>query len=287
MLATLQFVELLFVSNNLVVIEKVLLFLLTFSVVIGVPSYIFFREKMVKKPQNLRVHSRRRVVLLTAVNLALNLLVATFFSTFLLLILNRANFLFDQRLIALVLGYLLAMGLTFYGNGIYITSVVLENFTLPELRSLKAFKTQFIVTHLFHGPISHILIYSGWILVLLILSILDLHLPLSTPESQWLILLIAGGILGAFFSIGQIYNGTAFYQFLTGTISAYVTAYLLLVKQVSLSVVPITSYFVGFLISFELVIATYLIYLLILKLNGGHVIWGSSGKLHKVDSDEK
>jgi hypothetical protein len=255
--------------------------------VLGVPGYIFFRERMVKKPLHQRSHSGRRVVKLTAINFVLNLMAALYFTSFFVLILQRTSYLHNPLLLVQIMIYLIIVWLTFYGNGIYLTSIVLEDFTLPDLRVVKSFKTQFIATHLFHGPISHILIYSGWMSVMLILAIVDSYLKLSIPTSYWPILLVSGGMLGVLFAFGQIYNGTAVYQFMTGTVSSVIIAVILIFNQISLSFVPVAAYFVGFAIAFELSLGSYLSYLLVLKIKKKHVVWDKSGGAGEIDADSK
>jgi len=264
-------------------IEENLLLLLTVAVIIGAPLYMYFREKMIKKPVSLRTHSRRRVIKLTMINIALNLTASLFFSIFLILILQRSNLLSDPALLILVIIYLVIMWLTFYGNGIYITSIVLEDFTLTELRVVNSFKTQFIATHLFHGPISHILIYSGWLFVLLILSIIEIHLKLPAPSTYWPIMLISGVVMGVFYAFAQIYNGTAVYQLFSGTVAMFIIAITLILNRINLAFVPVATYFAGLIASFELILIGYLSYLMILKAKGKKVVLDRSGGPGTVD----
>jgi hypothetical protein len=175
------------------------------------------------------------------------------------------------NIIVLVL-FFMVTGFSFYGNGIYITSVVLEAFTLPELKRLSSFKTQFVVTHLFHGPISHILIYSGYIIALFLLGILDM---LTGQGSLRVIpyLLICGAIVGIMYALGQIFNGTIPYQFFTCLFSLIAFIAFLGFKQFSLFGFSIASYFFSFAITF--LISSFVYYLL--KGRKKDNIWDLSG----------
>ncbi|MEK9200517.1 MAG: hypothetical protein AAB909_00925 [Patescibacteria group bacterium] len=93
---------------------------------------------------------------------------------------------------------------------------MLEAYTLPHLKTLKEFHTQFVATHLFHGPISHVLIYSGWPTSLFLLTILNRHS--FFPELQPLLVIVLGigaSIAGFGYAVAQIYNRTAPYQIIT------------------------------------------------------------------------
>jgi hypothetical protein len=268
-------------------IEEILLFALTVVVITGVPQYVLFRERMVKKSLTAKLHSRKRVCKLTAVNLVLNLLATVYSFLLLNALLHRSTFSYTSTFIPLLVFFLVMLCLTFYGNGMYITSIVLEDFTLPDLRIVKSFDTQFIATHLFHGPLSHILIYSGWILIFFALSTLETYIQLPQATSYWLLLLFCGEILGVFYAFSQIYNGTVIYQFMTGTIVTSICISLLLFQHSNLSFLPITTYFLGFLIAFEISSASYLCYLFTLKMKKKKVMWDRSGGQKEIHPSEK
>lgn len=264
-------------------IEEILLLSLTLALTIGIPVYIYFREKMTKMASGRRPHTLRRVVKLTLINFLLNLLVALFSSVFVILLLNRIGFVFNKFLIIQILLYLTFIFATFYGNGIYITSIVLEDFTLPQLRIVKGFKTQFIATHLFHGPVSHIAIYSSWMVVFLILSIVDIYLKIGIPAETWVLLLSAGGITGLLYAIAQIYNGSAIYQFITGILATLILTFALFQAQTSIYYVPVATYFSGFLIIFNLVLSAYFLRLSMLNIGEKYIILDRSGT-NKMDT---
>lgn len=251
--------------------EEFLLLLLPIAAIFGVPLYIFLREKMVRKKAS--NFSRKRVIKLTLVNFFLNTAVALYFLTLFSLIISRAFSLNFQN-VFLATAFLTMICLTFYGNGIYITSIALEAFTLPQLRFNKQFKTQFIATHLFHGPISHVFIYSGWILALLFLSILDLaNQPLTVTVSPYLMVL-AGGVVGVYYAGAQIYNGTVPYQFITGIFSLLIFSATLMMFGLSLLDYPVSSFFFGFIVAFIITLTGYFIFE---TTQGENVDWDRSG----------
>ena len=251
-------------------IYELLLFVLTLTLVVGVPLYIFFRNRMVKSSK-VQIHPRKRVLKITLINLSLNTIIYLIFLTMLITLLLKGHKI-DLSVVITSILFLLITGLSFYGNGIYITSIVLEAYTLPELKSLSSFKTQFIATHLFHGPISHILIYSGYILALLLLGILDV----LTGRGTLILapyLLACGIVVGVMYAWGQIFNGTIPYQFLTCLFSLFALMIFLSLKQASLFNFSVASYFFGFAITFLL---SGLVYFL-LKGRNKENFWDLSG----------
>jgi hypothetical protein len=258
--------------------EEILLLVPSVVLVTGILSYIFFREKMLKKPVSERNHSRKRVVKVTAINFFLNLVAALYFSLFLFLVLQRKGVTYNSPvMISLLAAYLITICITFYGNGIYITSILLEDFTPSDLRLVKSFETQFIATHLFHGPISHILIYSGWMIVFLILAVIDMLWNLSSVSSNFPVLIIAGGVTGFFFALSQIYNGTAIYQYFTSTVIVIVFTTFLLMNDGNFSTAPIASFYYGLIAVFEIIIGSYLTLLAVFKLENKNIHWDKSG----------
>ncbi len=276
-------------SNNVgMALEETLLLLFTIAFVIGGPLYIFLREKMTKKPLAQRKHTSRRIIKLTAINLVLNLSVALYFSFFLFLILQRPGIQYSLQLYCEMLLYLIIIWVTFYGNGIYITTIMLEDFTLPELRDTRSYKTQYIATRLFHGPISHILIFSGWILVFLILAVLDVSLQVPNGTTNWQVLLMAGSITGFFVAFSNIANGTAVYQFFTGSIVVTILTFIISSNEITIATAPIMTYYVGLMVVFELCVGSYLAYLTYLKKKKGrHIIWDHSGGPGILKPDHK
>lgn len=164
--------------------------LLPLGVVLGVPSYIYFRNSMTNQSKSEADFSRRRVVKLTTINLFLNSL-AMFYFLYVFYSISREIYVYNYFQTLTILVAIFAIFLTFYGNGMYITSIVLEAYTLPQIRHLPQFKTQFLATHLFHGPISHILIYSGWLIFFLCMAVLDLF-RIGSNYTIWPILLGGG-----------------------------------------------------------------------------------------------
>lgn len=259
------------IGLNNMLLEEIFLLLLPAAVVFCVPMYILFRERMVRR--RVETFSRKRVVKLTSVNFFLNIVASFYFLTIFFLIIGRYyNFGFSNLFLTAML--ISTICLTFYGNGIYITSIVLEAFTLPQLRFNKQYKTQFIATHLFHGPISHVFIYSGWIFVLLIVSLIDLtNLPIVS-SANWQLMLAAGGLLGIFYAIAQIYNGTVPYQFITGVFSLVVFTIMALLLDVNVTNYGISSYFIGFITSFLITLTCYFVFQ---TTKGENVDWDRSG----------
>lgn len=114
-------------------------------------------------------------------------------------------------------------------------------------------------------------------LVFFILAILDMYIPLHGQSDYWSILLVVGGLVGAFFAFSQIYNGTAIYQFVTGVISTIALVFLLVFEKTNLAFSPVASFYLGLIVLFDLVTFTYILYLFKLKTIRGEVLWDKSG----------
>lgn len=186
------------------------LIILSLLVLVGTPTYVFFRNKMVRHQiVGKGGFTYRRVVTLTLTNIAV---ISTVYLFFQLMFISVLHFQFPTSSLSIFISilFLLTTGITFYGSGIYITSIVLEAYTLPHLTKVTAFKTQFIATRLFHGPISHFLIYSGFIFAFFLLAILELFSPYVLKPHLWVSLL--GLPIGIIYALAQIYNKTYRYQ---------------------------------------------------------------------------
>lgn len=233
---------------------EILLIILPVIVSIGSVLYIFFREKMVKNSHKTHDYSRFRVIKLTIINVSLNILMATYFLFFFNEISIRSpttDYMWVWNLFVLILCMI------FYGSGIYITSILIEAYTKHKLETVDSFKTQYTATDLFHGPLSHILIYSGWIIELLIISLFEINtgLVLSTQINKSII--VAGGMLGLLYALLQIYNGTALYQFITGILSLTILLGTIIIKKVPIINYTISMYFLFFCVVFNTVLLSY------------------------------
>lgn len=232
--------------------NSIILLTLSFGVTVGVPLYILFRDKMGKELANNLNFSRRRVFKLTAINLTLNSLIGLVLLGMFLNLLILFNS-FSIYHIALALLFFVSAGTTFYGNGIYITSIILEAYTLPQLQRIKEFKTQFIATHLFHGPISHVLIYSGWPIAMFFLSLLELT-SLQDTNFPGGLLIIGGMATAIAYSVGQIYNHTYLYHLVTNSVLGIILSISFLIAK---DLGPIYIYSLAFTVTSGIVLWIY------------------------------
>lgn len=238
-------------------LHEIVLVFSSFVLVSGVPLYKIYRDKMVSSQKSGKgVFNARKILMLMLVNLAMVVGSLTLLLTVLYGVMSVGKI--DGQKIVLMYLFFVTQSMAFMGSGIYMTSIVLERYTLPSLRKHPAFDTQFIATHLFHGPISHVMIFSNIIIALLILSILDLSIYSHfNDRAPWLIL--AGGIAGSFYAYAQIYNKTYPYQFFTAIGALCVFAIVVLVRHTNALASPTATYFVGFEATFLLTNVNYFI----------------------------
>lgn len=231
---------------------EILLLLLPIILIIGVPAYIFLREKMVKRHEESRDFTKRRVFKLTVSNFSVNSLMFVYFS---LLFVSAAGSNVNYPVI-FQLGFLFTMAvcLTYYGNGIYITAIVIENYTVLELRKLDPFRKQFVATHLFHGPISHVLIYAGWLLALFVITLLDMAVSNRANEINAQMLIPAGIIAGLAYVVALIYNGTAPYLLIV----ALSMLFILILDPTRLGFSSVATFFLALILTVIVSIFTYM-----------------------------
>lgn len=144
---------------------------LTITAIIATPVYFHFRGRMSRSHPQFHF-SKKRVVKITTINIALLFIGFVQFLGLYLLAINRAGtFKIEYAVLSIFLIFII--GLIFYGSGMYITSIVLESYAIPELTKSDFFKTQLKAMKLFHHPMSHVLVFSGWMFAMLILAFLN------------------------------------------------------------------------------------------------------------------
>lgn len=212
------------------------------------PSFLYYRKRMSKdkKPEN---HSRRNIAKFTAFNLALNSLAYTGYMVVFLGIITKPGVTYSFPIILVATLFLLAAAITFYGCGIYMTAVIIETLTPQQLRKVPYFKRQFTATNMFHGPISHILIFSGFLVAGALLCVLDLMTGPSL-DSIPRIFLISGAILGLSMGYAQITNGSAPFHTVTGIVCVIALFVLDKIEGWKFTSSPVGVYMIGFIVTF-------------------------------------
>lgn len=202
-------------------------------------------------------YSKKRVIKLTVLNILMMFVMLSIFLALYVSIISKATT-FEAEYIILSVLLVIIIGLTFYGEGIYITSIVLEAYTIPELTKSEFFKTQLVALKLFHHPISHILVFSGFMFILLILAFLESSIGSSNPQNLKT-LLFAGALAGAVFAYAQIKSSTAIFN-----LPASLVCFVLLLLNFQISHQTLThsiigSYYLIFLAVFNLTTLSYVL----------------------------
>src|SRR3990172_2995251 len=130
---------------------------------IFVPIYAILRKGMLKHIDNDNppkyLYSKSRITKIVLLNFLL--LFLTIFLLYLLPISvkSRSSLNFYDRFDQIIFGlFIFTSLLTAYGTGMYIISIVKEQFTTKLLKTHPEYKTLFITNLFFHGPVSHVLI---------------------------------------------------------------------------------------------------------------------------------
>ena len=223
---------------------------------IAAPPFLRFRERMSRNASP-KTYTKKDVMRFTAFNIFINSLAYFGFMLIFLSILRKPNVVFSLPLYLVSAFFLLAAGITFYGSGVYMTSVIIDTLTPKEVRKNPKLRKQLLATHLFHGPISHIIIFSGFIISGVLLTILDLSTG-PTLDSLPKLILVSGAILGFFMGYAQITNGTAPYQTITGLFCVVALFILDKFENWKFTSSPLGAYLIGFFITFLLLNIYYI-----------------------------
>lgn len=217
---------------------------------LAAPPFLRFRERMSKnsKPEN---YSKKSVVKFTAFNIFINSLAYFGFMLIFLSIITKPGIVFDLELYLTAAFFLLASGITFYGCGIYLTAVIIDTLTPKHLRNSPPLRKQLLATSIFHGPISHVIIFSGFIVSAALLAALDLSTG-PNPVALSKLVLVSGAILGLSMGYAQITNGTAPYQTVTGIVCIVALFVLDNLENWKFTQSPMGIYMIGFFITFIL-----------------------------------
>lgn len=233
------------------------LFLCTSAVLISTPIYFFYRGRMSKsriKPSN---YSKKRVLKVTLINIFLMVINYILFLGLYLIVLTQAKE-FKLEYIFLSILLFIVNGIVFYGGGVYVTSIVLEAYTPPELTKHEFFKTQLIAIKMFHHPISHVLLVSGLMFAMLILTFLNISIGQPSLANVKLLFLM-GTLSGLVYAYSQIRNGTAIFNIPAGIICLGLLLSYLKFYSISFSETSLGSYYFSLLIMYNITMATYLL----------------------------
>jgi hypothetical protein len=194
-----------------------LLTIITIAAVIFTPIFIRVRSGMAK-----RVKLGKHAFRLYTRNKILQISFGLFFGVIISLILGLVLFfaikqrdnglLFDSSEMYLLFSFIIVCFLVAYGAGSYVAAIVIEQCMLkPDEDQPKRYKALHLYNEFFHGPFSHVLMYSGIDALFLILCILEKNHPLLSfdlIDSAYYYYLIYGVILGIAYYYWQLWNGT-------------------------------------------------------------------------------
>ncbi|OGM33195.1 hypothetical protein A3D00_00420 [Candidatus Woesebacteria bacterium RIFCSPHIGHO2_02_FULL_38_9] len=181
---------------------------------IVIPLYTILRKGMINKslddhiPQ--KFYSKQRMSKIALTNFFLLILTIILITLILLSIKSRRDLnYFSREDISIFLIYFLVVNLISYGAGMYIISIIKEQFTTKSLKNHPEYKILYLTNEYFHGPVSHVLIFSGGFTLFFLISILELfyatHEINLTKVSFYI---IYGLLFGGLFLFAQLFNKT-------------------------------------------------------------------------------
>lgn len=215
---------------------------LTLVYSVGFPFYNRYRSKM--KAKVTQKFSTIKIFKHVAINQVLNLFILLFLFSNLEWML-RGSLDHGTNVLFLIL-FITSISTASFGSGMYVTSIIIDSYTLPRLRKYVEFKVQFIAEHLFHGVLSHSLVYCSYISSFLFLSLYEISIPLRLSDSNNL-LLFAGMVFGFAFAVSQIQIDTHLYPFMAAVIACIIMAIVVKGFQINVLDFRFSSYYLGFL----------------------------------------
>lgn len=194
-----------------------LLTIITVAAVIFTPIFTHVRSGMTK-----RVNLGKKAFKLYTRNKILQISFGLFFSVIISLILGLVLFfsikqrdnglLFNSYEMNLLFSFIIVCFLVAYGAGSYAAAIVIEQCMLkPNEDQPTRYKALHLYNEFFHGPFSHVLMYSGIDTLCLILCILEKNHPLISfdlVDNIYYYYLLYGFILGFMYYYWQLWNGT-------------------------------------------------------------------------------
>lgn len=159
---------------NMNLLEKELLFLPVF-VIIALPFYVQYRRKIKLQNQKSAGSSGWGAAKIAFLHFFPTMIVVSYFLVvFATIMANSPNL--DPFALALSIFFLTLISLTLYGNGIYIATIIIEEST-PKLPKFSPSESLVVL----RGPLSHLLIHSGWLGCGLVIALLGMRSP---PPAQ-------------------------------------------------------------------------------------------------------
>ena len=246
------------------------------------PFYMILRNKMVlqakKRKHPLSYYSKKRIFKIAITILLLMLPTLILMSgIFITIKLRTGSADLSQNDLPFVLAFFIASLFVAYGSGIYIVSVIKEEFTKEDLTLDPKFVLEYITNEFFHGPVSHVMIFSGAVFLLLIISLFELSYPTNMAEQNYLILYALDGVvLGISLALSHFYNDTWKHQLIWTIIALLIHQSVLVTgTQVSFYEIPFNLFFAIF---------TFVLNITLL----GKLIWYHAGRaVYKYEQEEK
>lgn len=227
-------------------------YILTLAILIhtiGAPLYIKARERMLKtsvrvdKP--LSFYTKFRIVKLTFfIILLFSLAILGFYILFFSIQARSELLRFQTYNLILLFAFLYIIFLIVFGGGIYITAIIQEQYILLPLKKIGSYKTLSIVNKVFHGPISHVLIYSGAYALLMIICFLERYNPLNFTNSYLLaIYIIYGFAFGIMYFWSRVKDSTWRYQKPVMLFIFFIYLVFLLLSNIDLKYCPFNVFY--------------------------------------------
>lgn len=176
-----------------------------------VPIYIVLRDRMLEpwdgKDMPLKFYNRRRILKLVALNIiGLGAITGAGIIMFTSFMYKTDVQLRNSGVLAAIVFFAFTVMLTAYGAGMYITTIITEQYILQSLYKSKQYKVLDVSLKLFHGPLSHLLAFIGQHTMLMSFCFIE---QVTKPAAGNIYVFMFTGIaLGIILGASQIANFT-------------------------------------------------------------------------------
>lgn len=228
------------------------------------PIYLFYRIKITRnhEDRHLSYYTKRRIFNVTSIELFIVIVGLIILSSLLIAIKARENlFVFNNYEVGIFIAFFVLCITVAFGVGSYVTSIITEQYTLKDLKNHSSFNTLFLVNEFYHGPVSHVLMFSSGITLFFLIALLEYFNPIKYVSP---ILLFSYFIYGIFFGLGffvsQIQSQTWKHQISVVILVNIAEAYFVISQKVNFWKMPYNLFFLTAISVFSLGLTIFYIH---------------------------
>ncbi|MCA9379135.1 hypothetical protein KC640_01780 [Candidatus Dojkabacteria bacterium] len=141
--------------------------------------------------------------------------------------------------LAYLMLFIISCLLVAYGSGMYVTAIASEIYVLKRMKKDSGFSVLNMAHKLFHGPLSHVFMFSGGIFLFITISLMESTIPISYLQGNSYLMpayLLVGVVLGIVIGIVTVKDMTWEHQIPWTIMEFLLLLFIVVVNQLDLSV---------------------------------------------------